>query len=264
MTSSAATRHVAVAAEDVAASRPATQKTGAASGAFSSADALLGLIGLLLSRSACRPHSRRMHGSEPTTIRRVDALRLAAMMLATAGERTDLDPPRERCVSRRPANRPGVYREGRGPRRHRRTPRTIPRTRPPAKTVHSGTVTCGMSNRTLTPRVFSATNTTAIAPTTTVVTRRGVSNGRSPLRCHERGARRGGGGGCGGGGPYVIAPTPSDGRCVQLASRSYPVGWWKHTAVVAPPWCAHEGRSCRCRKAADQARVITSAGRVWE
>ncbi len=88
-----------------------------------------------------------------------------------------------------------------------------------------------MSSRTLTPRVFSATNTTAIAPTTTVVTRRGVSNGGSRLRCHERGARRGGRGGCGGGGLYVMAPTPSDDRCVQLASRSYPAGWWKRTAV---------------------------------
>jgi hypothetical protein len=158
------------------------------------------------------------------------------MVLATAGELTDLDPPRGRCVSGRPANRPGVYREGRGPPRQRRTPRTIPRTRAPAKTVHSGTVTCGMSNRTLTPRVFSAANTTATAPTTTVVTRRAVSNGRSPHRCRERSGRRGGGGsgggaGCGGGGPYIIAPTPSDDRCVQRASHWYPVGWWKHTAV---------------------------------
>jgi hypothetical protein len=158
------------------------------------------------------------------------------MVLATAGGLTDLEPPRGRYVSSRPANRHGVYRAGRGPPRQRRTPRTIPRTGAPAKTVHSGTVTCGMSNRTLTPRVFSAANTTATAPMTTVVTRRAVSNGLSPHRCRERGGRRGGGGaGCGGGGLCVVAPTPSDDRCVQLASRWYPVGWWKHTAVVAPP-----------------------------
>jgi hypothetical protein len=191
------------------------------------------------------------------------------MVLATAGELTYLDLPRGRCVSGRPANRPGVYREGRGPPRQRRTPRTIPRTRAAAKTVHSGTVTCGMSNRTLTPRVFSAANTTATAPTTTVVTRRVVSNGRSPHRCRERGGRRGGGGpgggaGCGGRGLYVIAPTPSDDRCVQLAIRCYPVGWLKHAAVVAPPGCAYEGRSGRCRKAPDQARLIATAGRVRE
>jgi hypothetical protein len=121
----------------------------------------------------------------------------------------------------------------------------------------------------LTPRVFSAANTTATAPTTTVVTRRVVSNGRSPHRCRERGGRRGGGGpgggaGCGGRGLYVIAPTPSDDRCVQLAIRCYPVGWLKHAAVVAPPGCAYEGRSGRCRKAPDQARLIATAGRVRE
>jgi hypothetical protein len=71
MTSSAATRHAAVAAEDVGASRPATQKTGAASGAFSSADALLGLIGLLLRRkfSPSRPLQPPEHRT-PATHRR--------------------------------------------------------------------------------------------------------------------------------------------------------------------------------------------------
>jgi hypothetical protein len=140
----------------------------------------------------------------------------------------------------------------------------IPRTKAPAKTVHSGRVTSGMSNRTLTPRVFSATNTTANAPTTTAVTRRGVSTGGSRHRCRARGARCSGSGGfggagcdaggsdCGGGGGglYDIArflPTTATPAGESLVSRRLVE---THRCVVAPPSCACEGRSCRCRKAA--------------
>src|SRR6266498_267759 len=75
--------------------------------------------------------------------------------------------------------------------------------------------------------------------------------------------RSGGGGGCGG--LYVIAPTLSDDRCVQLASRSYPVGWWKHAAV----WSHLHDAPTRVDPAAagrqrHHTRLIATAGRGRE